>query len=287
MPVGLVLEGGGMRGAYTAGVLDTFMDAGISFPSIYGVSAGACAALSYVSGQQGRNHELFTKYVADERYVSVKNLRETGSLFGFTFIFGKLFHELMPFDWSAFAASPMQLYVGATNLNTGLSVFYSKEQMDDRFLPVQASSSLPFLSNIVNIDGLELLDGGVSAPVPLDRSIFDGNARNVVVLTRDFSYRKDARMTFPRAVIRTRYRDYPAFVDALQNRNDVYNSELAVIRRQERAGNAVVIRPSSPIHISRYEKDPGKLDAVYQMGLRDARAKLDAIKSLLKQDAKH
>lgn len=284
MAVGLVLEGGGMRGVYTAGVLDELMMNKVSFPSVYAVSAGACCALSYVSGQYERNKEIFYKYVTDDRYVSVRNLRQTGSLFGFDFIFGELFHELNPFDEEAFRSSNVRLMVGATDLLTGGAAFFGREDMDEHFLPVQASSSLPFLSNIITINGRPYLDGGIAAPVPYERSICDGNLKNVVVLTRDYSFRKRPGLDYPRAFIKTLYRDYPAFIDTLQARSDVYNHELVFIRRQEAMGNMVVIRPSSPINISRYEKNSKTLMEIYRMGRRDTRAKLAAVQNMLEQD---
>lgn len=284
MSVGLVLEGGGMRGAYTAGVLDEFMMNKINFPVVYAVSAGSCCALSYISGQYERNKEIFYKYVSDGRYVSVKNLRQTGSLFGFNFIFGELFHELEPFDEEAFRKSKTRLMAGATDLLTGGTAYFGQEDMDVHFLPVQASSSLPFLSNIITINGRPYLDGGIASPVPYERSLIDGNRKNVVVLTRDYSFRKIPRPEYPRAFINTRYRDYPAFVDTLQARPDVYNHQLMFIRRQEAMGNMVVIRPSSPINISRYEKKPDTLMEIYRMGRRDTRVKLAAVQKMLTQD---
>lgn len=282
MSVGLVLEGGGMRGAYTSGVLETFLQNQIEFPVVYGISAGACNALSYISRQPGRNYQIFHQYLADERYISVTNLRKTGSLFGFDFIFGELFHELLPFDYRTFFDSPIRLRVGTTDMHTGQVVFYDKEELDENMMPVRASSSIPFVSNIVSYKGRELLDGGIAMPIPIERSLFDGNQLNVVVLTRDASYRKRPRPEFSRAVLRVKYGDYPHFIDTMMKRSEVYNNETEVCRRQEKGGNAVVIRPSSPIVIGRYEKDPNRLAAIYEMGQRDAESKLAEIRTLLK-----
>ena len=284
MSVGLVLEGGGMRGAYTAGVLDEFLKNNVLFPVIYAVSAGSCCALSYLSGQYERNKEIFYRYVADSRYVSIHNLRQTGSLFGFDFIFGELFQKLVPFDEEAFRGSKMRLMAGATDLLTGGMAYFSQADMDERFLPIQASSSLPFLSNVITINGRPYLDGGIAAPVPYERSLADGNAKNVVVLTRDYSFRKAAQPDYPRAVINAWYHDYPAFVDTLQARPNVYNHQLLSIRRQEEMGNMVVLRPSGPINISRYEKNPETLMEIYRMGRRDAQQKLPAVQRLLEQN---
>ncbi len=283
MSVGLVLEGGGMRGAYTSGVLEVLLQNGVEFPSVYGISAGACNALSYVSKQENRNYDIFYQYVADKRYVSVENLQKTGSLFGFDFIFGELWHELLPFDYQTFFDSPTNLKVGATDLRTGNAVFFEKSELDEYFTAVKASSSLPFLSNIVSYRGYYLLDGGCAMPIPLERSIFDGNACNVVVLTRDASYRKKSRPEFPLSVLRAKYSDFPAFVEAMMKRPETYNTELEFCRRQEREGKAVVVRPSSPIITGRYEKDPERLKIIYEMGMADCRKKLPEILDILKE----
>lgn len=283
MSTGLVLEGGGMRGAYTSGVLEVLLQNGIEFPTVYGISAGACNALSYISGQKNRNFDIFYHYIADKRYISVENLQTSGSLFGFDFIFGELFQTLLPFDYDTFFASPINLKVGATDLKTGQTVFFGKSELDQDFTAVKASSSLPFISNIVSWQGRELLDGGCAMPIPIERSIFDGNQRNVIVLTRDSTYRKSQRPEFPRAVLRVKYGDYPNFVNTMMNRAEVYNNELEICRRQEKDGNAVVIRPSSPIITSRYEKDPERLRLIYEMGMTDCEKKLPELKALMQK----
>ena len=273
-----------MRGGYTAGVLTVLNENRIELPVVYGISAGACNALSYISGQDTREYELkFGGYVADPRYVSVENLYRTGSMFGFDFIFGEMFQHLVPFDYEAFFRSPVNLKTGATDLKTGRTVYFDKAELDREFTAIRASSSLPFIANIVSYRGYELLDGGCSTPIPLERSIFDGNTRNIVVLTRDISYRKGPRPEFPRAVLRAKYGDYPNFIDAMMRRPEVYNSELDLCRRQEQEEKALVIRPSSPIVTGRYEKDPEKLKNIYEMGIRDCENQMDAIKRFLSE----
>ena len=285
MAIGLVLEGGGMRGLYTAGVLAAFSENGIEFPCVYGISAGASNALSYISKQNTREYgRAMIRFMADERYISVNNLQQKGSLFGFDFILGELFHNLLPFDYQTFFDSPVQLKVGATDLKTGCIIFFDKSQLDEDFTAVRASCSLPFISNIVSYRGHELLDGGCAAPIPIERSIFDGNDRNVVILTRDRSYRKDPRPEFPRSVLRVRYGDYPAFVETMMKWPETYNNELDVCQRQEGSGKAFVIRPSIPILISRYEKSTEKLTQIYETGIRDCEAALPDLKAFLKSE---
>jgi predicted patatin/cPLA2 family phospholipase len=281
MATGLVLEGGGTRGSYTAGVLDVFLEKGIEFPSIYGISAGAFNAVSYISKQPKRNLEIFYKYIGDERYLSVANLRKTGSLFGFGFIFGELSRQLVPLDYEAFQKSPVIFRVGATNVVTGKVVYFDKEDITFPMDVLRASASLPMISPIVDYKGYHLLDGGVACPIPIERSIFDGNDKNVLVLTRDISYRKRARPEFPRAVLKSVYRDYPKLVDAMMNRSDVYNSQLDLIARLEKEGKAVVVRPSRPLAVGRYEKNREKLLEIYKLGRKDALKKLAEIRSFL------
>ena len=281
MSVGLVLEGGGTRGAYTSGVLDVLLEENISFPSVYGISAGACNAVSFLAGQHGRNFEIFYNYIRDARYLSVASLYKTGAIFGFDFIFGELFHELVPLDYDKLFSSPVRLRVGATDLRSGEIVFFDKEEMDDMLVPVRASSSLPFVSPIVSYRGYELLDGGCAMPIPLEQSLVDGNSLNVVVLTRDAAYRKSMRSDFPRSVLRVKYADYPNFVQTMLGRGAAYNAELELCRVEERLGRAVVVRPKSPLLVSRYEKDPERLRAVYELGRADGLEKLGEIRALL------
>ena len=284
MSVGLVLEGGGTRGAYTSGVLDVFLEEKITFPSVYGISAGACNAVSFVTEQRGRSFDIFYNYIRDERYLSVASLYRTGSIFGFDFIFGELFHELIPLDYEKLFSSPVRLRVGATDLKTGEAVFFDKEEMDDMLVPVRASSSMPFVSPIVSYMGRELLDGGCAMPIPLAQSLVDGNRLNVVVLTRDPAYRKTAKSDFPRAVLRVKYGDYPNFVQTMLDRGNVYNAKVELCRVEERLGNAVVVRPRSPLLVSRYEKDPERLKAIYEIGREDGAAKLAEVRALLNKD---
>ena len=268
--IGLVLEGGGTRGAYTSGVLDVFLREKLMFPTVYGISAGACNAVSYIAEQKERNFRIFYEYITDERYLSIASLYRTGSLFGFDFIFGELFHTLLPLDYETFFQSPVELKAGATDLNTGKAVFLGKSEMDEALTPVRASSSLPFVSPIVSYNGYELLDGGCAMPIPLERSIEDGNSRHVIVLTRDITYRKRPRPEFPRIMM---------------ERGQEYNRELDLCRKLEKEGTAVVIRPSRPLAVSRYEKDPENLKAIYELGIRDAENKLSAIAALLERQA--
>ena len=267
--IGLILQGGGSRGAYTAGVLDVLTKNNIFLPVTYGVSAGACNALSYISKQEGRNYRIFTEFASDKRYCSIRLLRTTGSLFGFDFIFGELAEKLLPFDYKEFERSLLELKVCATDCNTGDPVFFDKSDLRTGFLPVIASASLPVVSNIIEYKGLHLLDGGVSAPIPIDYAIRDGITKNIVVLTRQKDYVKKDKTDFPLFYLKRKYKAYPALIEAMKNRARVSN--------KEEKGNALVIAPSVPISISRSCTKVSKLDELYQLGVNDARARLKDI----------
>ena len=281
MSVGLVLEGGGMRGSYTAGVLSAFEDNDVHFPSIYGISAGACNALSYISGQSYRNHDIFYQFVQGDKYVSVKNFIKHGCMFDFDYIFGDLFHTILPFDYEAFKKSPVKFYAGATDIQTGLPVFFTKDDMDERMDVIRASSSLPFLSNIIKVGNYKLLDGGISMPIPVERSICDGNEYNVIVLTRDAKYKKSAKPEFPQALMKAKYHKYPALLKALNKRADIYNEQRMFCQKLEKKKKAIVLLPSEPIEISRYEKDSDTLMAIYDMGYTDAMKRMNEIKDMI------
>lgn len=282
MSTGLVLEGGGMRGWYTAGVLVALAENGIAFPTVYGVSAGALNALTFISGQCSRAHaDAYLNYLVDKRYVSVENLNRSGSIFNFDFLFGDVFHTLSPFDYDAFFGSPTELKTGLTDLKSGQTVFFEKKDLDENFTAIRASCSLPMVSNIVSFQGGSYLDGGCSAPIPIERSVFDGNEKNVIVLTQDAAYRKSGKPEFPRSVLNVKYGEYPHFVETMMKRHEVYNGELLVCSRLEKTKKALILRPSKPVVVSRYEKNLEKLKAIYESGIRDCESKIPEILSFL------
>lgn len=272
--VGLILEGGGTRGAYTAGVLDVFTDNNIFMPVTYGVSAGACNALSYLSKQKKRNYRIYTEYSSDKRYCSKRLLFRTGSLFGFDFIFGELAAELLPFDYEEYKRTSMTLRVCTTDINSGKPVFFESHDFLTDFTPVIASASLPVVANIVKYKGHELLDGGVVAPIPIEYAMQDGLEKNVLILTRDRSYVKKDKPDFPLFWLKHKYKKYPALIQGLIDRARVYNHEREICFEQEQLGNAFIIEPSEPITISRSCTDTAMLDSIYQMGVNDAKNKL-------------
>ena len=273
MSVSLILEGGGTRGAYTAGVLDVLAENNIFFQTIYGVSAGACNAVSYISKQIGRNHRIFTEYACDKRYMSFGSLLKTGSIFGFDFMFGELANELLPFDYNEFFKSSMNIFAGATDCETGKAVFFDKRDMEDDLTPLIASSSLPMVTKIVDFNGKHLLDGGVAAPIPIDHAINEGFTKNVVVLTREKEFFKK-KSDVPKIAMKIKYKKYPELINAMLNRAEVYNKEKKLCYSEQEKGNAFVIEPSKPLTIGRYCTKPDMLEAVYNMGVEDCKSKL-------------
>lgn len=282
MKTGLVLEGGGMRGIYTAGVLDVFMEQGICLDGVIGVSAGAIHGSTYVSGQKGRSIRYYRKYCADKRFMSVWSLIHTGDLVGREFCYKDLPERLDPFDYEAFEKSPMEFYVVCSNLETGKAEYLRltdpRRQMD----LLRASASMPYVSHIVEFEGKKLLDGGCCDSIPVRAASKLGFSRSVVVLTQHDGYMKKQSHLHPESLV---YRKYPAFAKALERRPAVYNRTLQKIREWEKQGKIFVIRPHQPLLIGRMEHDPEKLQAVYDMGREDAEASLEKLKTWLAANA--
>lgn len=281
MSVGLILEGGGTRGVYTAGVLDALMDSNIYVNNVYGVSAGACNSLSYISHQRGRNFKIFYDYVRDPRYLSMHSYIKTGSMFGLDFIFNELSRDLVPFDYFEFFKSHTKLSVGTTDCETGKPVYFTKKDMDEDFAAVKASSSLPLVSPIVDFKGYKLLDGGIGDPIAIEKSISDGNEFNIIILTQHKEYRKPPKPDFPESVLRSRFKDYPNFIDAMLRRPTVYNRQKELCCELEKQGRAIVIQPSKPMPVGRYTKNLNKLKTVYEWGISDGNDAVEKIKHFM------
>lgn len=277
--IGLVLEGGGMRGAYTSGVLDAFMDEKIEFPYVIGVSAGANNGADFVAGQRDRNKKVFVDIVEDKRYLGLANLIKKGSYFGMDFLFDEVPNKIVPFDHETFYKTSVIFKVCVTACETGTPVYYEhKDYPSDYFIKkiLRASCSLPIVSRPVEIDGREYMDGGMVDPIPLDKSIKDGNAYNVIVLTRNSNYRKtSSRLSFLRNVFLCKY---PQLVKALQNRPAIYNACLDRIIELEKAGKVFVFRPEKELKVDRFEKDITKLHDLYEQGYQETMKKMQAFR---------
>lgn len=266
--IGLVLEGGGMRGLYTCGVLEFFMEKDLYFNYIIGVSAGACNAASYISKQKGRNLKVNTGFLNDWRYMSLRNLIFEKSFFGMNFIFKEIPGRLVKFDYEAFNNAECKFLVGVTDCKTGKALYFNKNDISEGFDILRASSSLPVLSPIVNFKGHELLDGGITDSIPIAKSIEDGNDRNIIILTRNKEYRKSP-LKFAN-LIKMKYKKYPLLIEAMMNRYKKYNDTLDYIEELEKEGKVIVIRASREIKVDRLERNSVKLRELYQNGYEDA-----------------
>lgn len=269
---GLVLEGGGMRGVFTCGVLDYLMDHKIRFPYVIGVSAGACNGLSYISNQRGRakysNIDLMEKY----DYIGIKHLLLKRNIMDFDLLFRAFPEEIIPYDYPAYFASPERYMMVTSNCLTGESNYFEEKQDPRRVMSiVRASCSLPFVCPISYVDGIPMLDGGITDSIPLQRAFDDGCTQCLVVLTRNRGYRKEIKhVRIPFFM----YRKYPKMREALLKRNALYNAQLDWIEQLEDQGRIKVIRPLNPILVSRIERDVQKLAAFYQEGYACAKAML-------------
>lgn len=276
----LIMEGGAMRGMFTCGVLDVFMENGITFDACAGVSAGAVFSCNYKSGQAGRAIRYNKKYSKDSRYCSIRSLIKTGDLYGADFCYREIPDILDIFDKKTFRENPMPFYVGATDVYTGKPVYHNCTECDETdMLWMRASASMPILSKIVNVDGYSLLDGGISDPVPYKYMEEMGYNKNVIILTQPNTYKKRRSRAIP--AIKLVMRKYPAIISAMEIRHEVYANQLDEIKKRENSGQAVVIRPPKPLGISRTEKDPDKLEQVYQTGREEAEKRLLEIKEFL------
>lgn len=265
---GLVLEGGGMRGLYTIGALDYFMDREIRADYVIGVSAGACNGASYVSGQKGRSYRINTSYLKDPRYLSLRNFLKTRSLFGMDFLFDTIPHQLDPYDYEQMFADACQFIVGVTDVLTGKPVYFDKKDIDHHAKVLRASSSIPIFSPIVPYKGGLYLDGGTSDPIPVRKAMADGCEKVIVILTRHRGYLKP-KSKYP-FIYRSVFKQYPHMVRLLEERHEIYNNTLAYLESLEKEGKAVVIAPAHPIQIGRFETDFRQLKALYDLGRADA-----------------
>lgn len=261
---GLVLEGGGMRGIFTIGVLDNFMDRGISFPYTIGVSAGACNGLSYMSGQRGRGKFINVDLLKEYDYIGFKYLFTKRNIMDFDLLFHKLPEEIYPYDYDALARTKGVFEIVATDCLTGKPCYLEEKRNPKRVIDiVKASSSLPFVCPITTVDGVPMLDGGITDSIPLERAISQGFDNNVVVLTRNRGYRKPCK---PTKVPFFFYRKYPNVKEAIRRRNEMYNRQMELVERLEDEGRLTVLRPQRPVEVGRMERNVDKILALYQEG---------------------
>ena len=260
----LVLEGGGLRGVFTCGVLDCFMDKGIRFPFTVGVSAGACNGLSYMSGQRGRAKSSNIDLMDKHHYVGFKYLLTQGCIMDYKLLFEDFPEKIIPYDYEAYFANTDRFVMVTTNCLTGKAEYLEEKSDSKRVMDiVRASSSLPYVTKITYVDGVPMLDGGIADSIPVEYARSQGYERMVVVLTRNKGYRKNEKqLPVPKFI----YRKYPELRKTLASRNAQYNRTMEMIERLEDEGRMTVIRPVHPIEVDRMEKDTDKLRALYQEG---------------------
>jgi predicted patatin/cPLA2 family phospholipase len=270
MHTGLVLEGGGMRGVYTAGVLEYFMEKNLYFPFNIGVSAGASNAVSYLSRQKGRNRTVNIDFIDHPDYLSLRNFIKKRQLFGMDFIFDEIPNNLVPFDYKAFYEAKETFVVGTTDCVTGETVYYNNvDHGKDMLTILRASCSLPFIAPIISYDNRSLLDGGISDPIPIKQAERSGYSKNVVILTRNRGYtKKPSRKSW---ISQKVYKKYPGLLEKMYARAAFYNETLDYVFKQESEGNVFIIQPQTPLKVGRMEKSRERLSELFNEGYEDAK----------------
>lgn len=283
MKKGLILEGGAMRGMFTAGVMDVMMENGIEYDGAVGVSAGAVFGCNYKSKQIGRVLRYNTKFCKDRRYSGLYAWITDGNIFSKRFCYDIVPLKYDIFDLETYENNPMEFWVVTTDIDTGEAYYHRYDSYDDHgFEWLRASASMPLVSQIVKIDDRRFLDGGISDSIPLKFFENEGYDRNVVVLTQPRDYRKEKPDI--NGLIRFKYRKYPKFLETLENRPRMYNEELEYIEKREKEGDAFVIAPKAPLEIKKVEKDPEVLRKVYELGREAALERLDELRTYLELD---
>lgn len=280
----LVLEGGGFRGIFTAGILEVFLENQLFFESVYGVSAGAAYAVSYLSKQAGRNIAV-NDYIGDPRYFGWNHLLRDGSLFSWDFIYEEIPQKIIPFDYQALKESDSKLYVGTTDCQTGEAEFFLLNEADKKDFKtlLSASGSLPLIAPMVSFDGKLFLDGGLADAIPFEYALSHGNERAVVILTQPPSYQKEPLKYT--ALFKWFYRKYPKVYEILRNRADRYNASIGRLEQLEKEGQVYLIRPEKKLLISRLENKPQKTAQVYANAMEFARNELPRLQKWLNQES--
>ncbi|HIR27382.1 MAG TPA: patatin family protein [Candidatus Choladousia intestinigallinarum] len=281
--VGMILEGGGQRGIFTSGVLDYFMEKKLKVPYVLGVSAGACNAVDYVSGQILRTKECMLDAQMDYELYGFHTMMKTKHFMNMDLIFDDFPNRQYPFDYEAFAKSPMRCVLEATNCITGRPAYIEEYKDRQRLMDAcRASSSLPFAASPVMVDGIPMMDGGISDSVPIRKAIREGYDSNIVILTRPRGYRKKEKPDKTIKLAKMYYRKYPGLSKALLNRNYVYNRTMELLEHLEERGRVFLICPSAPT-VKRTEKDLEKLEDFYWHGYEEAKRLYPSLKEWLKQ----
>ena len=279
MKTGLVLEGGAMRGIYTAGVLDIFNENKIKVDGVIGVSAGCVHGVNYISEQNGRSIRYTLKYRNDKRYMSVKSLLKTGNMVETDFCYHEIPEKLVPFENNTYIKSGIDFYTVSSNVETGRAEYLKCKDVFKQIDLIRASASMPFVSQIVETEGFKLLDGGICDSVPVKKFMEMGYDRIVVILTKPIGYIPKPNNAF---LSKKMYGKYPEFVDALITRHLRYVENLNYVNKLEEEGKIMVIRPSRTVNISRTEKNLARIWEMYELGRENAEERLEEVKEWLK-----
>jgi len=280
--VGLVLEGGGMRGMFTAGVLDYFLEKELEFAGIIGVSAGCIHACSFIAKQKNRSREITLEFIHDKRYCSLKSLRQTGDLFNTQFVYHDIPKKYYPFDNETFNKSKSKFWVCATDIVKGKPKYFQVKTFANGEIDIiRASSSLPMISNIVKYQGKEYLDGGATDSIPIKKMESMGYEKNVVILTRVKGYRKRPSRSY--LAMKKRYKKYPNFINAIKNRHINYNETMDYLEKQRDAGKLFMIEPERKLKVRRIEKNKSRLEESYNEGYQTAKRVYDDLMKFLSE----
>lgn len=278
--VGLILEGGGMRGIYTAGVLDFFCDAGIDFPLVATASSGALIGSYYKAKQRGKNYQVFEQIMRNPEAISFKRMLTHKEIFGMDFIFDTIPKELVPLDFHSFSTSNTQFIIGTTDILTGKACYQDTYTSKDELLKmIRASCSLPILASIVSYNGRDLVDGGVSDPIPITPSLNQGYRKNVVILTRNKGYVKKA--TTLNWFYKSVFKNYPELRRLLKERHIIYNQTMHRLREMEKQNKVFILQPNEPLIAKRIERNKKVLHDLYMQGYREAEQKRDELNQYL------
>ncbi|GAB3044557.1 patatin-like phospholipase family protein [Virgibacillus ainsalahensis] len=282
--IGLILEGGGMRGAYTSGVLDFFHDEGIDFPLVTSASSAAIIGSSYIAKQRGRNYEILMEMGKNHKSISFERMIREKELFSMDFIFDKIPNELVPFDYESFSKAASKFIIGTTDLNTGSTVYHdSYGSKEDLLSIIRASCSLPILAPSISYKGNNLMDGGIGEAIPIKPSIDRGYRRHVVILSRNRGYIKKA--TKLNWLYKRVFKKHPEFAKLLKDRHILYNRTIKTLLEMEKRGEVFLIQPEEPLKVSRIEKSSEKLDQLYIQGYTEAKEKSWALQQFFTKQA--
>ncbi|ENH97576.1 hypothetical protein J416_06178 [Gracilibacillus halophilus YIM-C55.5] len=273
---GLILEGGGMRGAYTCGVLDFFHDQQLDFPLVSTASSGALIGSSYVANQRGRNHKILQELLKNKESISFKRMILEKELFNMDYIFNQIPNQIVPLDFESFSTSAKSFVIGTTNLYDGNTIYFDQFRTEQDLLKIiQASSSLPILSKGVLYNQKKLMDGGISDPIPIQPSIDKGYQKHVVILTRNKGYVK--KPTKLKWLFQTVFKEKPDFVRTLLYRHNKYNQTMAMLEELVKENRVFIFQPEQPLTVSRIDKNHNKLEELYIQGYEEAKARYDEL----------